>query len=59
MQNLRKGVEIQGTFECKISERELGYREHLNAKSQIGGQHKISEGGTKSHDGESSEMELS
>ena len=54
------GYRVQGTFECKISEKQLGYREHLNAKSQIGGQHKISEGGTKSHDdGESGEMELS
>ena len=33
------------------SEREFGYRKRLNAKSQIGGQHKISEGGTKSQRG--------
>ena len=57
--NSDQKVGIQGTFECKISEKELGYREHLNAKSQIGGQHKISEGGTKSHDDEGGEMELS
>ena len=57
MQNLRKEVGIQETFECKISERELGYRKHLNTKSQIGGQHKISEG-VQISEGEGGKVEL-
>ena len=51
MQNLRKKVGIQVTFECKISERKLGYRKHLNAKSQRGVQNLRGGANTKSQRG--------